>query len=83
MTSSTATSNQAALPPELAGAASRDVRLTIGGLVVARWRSLPRWARWLPGLSGTLVYMRASDERQLRERGVEAEAVVVQVREAR
>ena len=84
MTSSTATSNPAALPPELAGAVPRDVRLTIGGLVVASLAVAAAVGALVAGIVMTLVYMRASDARQLRERdGVEAEAVVVQVVEKR
>jgi hypothetical protein len=84
MTSSTATSNPAALPPELAGTVPRDVRLTTGGLVVASLAVAAAVGALAAGIVMTLVYMRASDERQLREReGVEAEAVVVQVVEKR
>jgi hypothetical protein len=84
MTSSAATSNPAGLPPELAGAVPRDVRLTIGGLVVASLAIAAAVGALVAGIVMTLVYMRASDERQLRERdGVEADAVVVQVVEKR
>ncbi|HMJ83047.1 MAG TPA: hypothetical protein VK504_07765, partial [Vicinamibacterales bacterium] len=84
MTSSTATSNPAALPPELAGAVPRDVRLTPGGLIVASLAVAAAVGALAAGIVMTLVYMRASDARQLRERdGVEAEAVVVQVVEKR
>jgi hypothetical protein len=84
MTSSAATSNPAALPPELAGGVPRDVRLTIGGLVVASLAVAAAVGALVAGSVMTLVYLRASDQRQLRERdGVEVEAVVVQVVEKR
>jgi Protein of unknown function (DUF3592) len=84
MTPSTATSNPAGLPPELAGAVPRDVRLTVGGLVVASLAVAAAVGALVAGIVMTLVYMRASDERQLRRRdGVMADAAVVQVVEKR
>ena len=84
MTSSAATSNPAALPPELAGGVPRDVRLTIGGLVVASLAVAAAVGALVAGIVMTLVYLRASDDRQARERdGVEANAAVAQVLERR
>jgi len=84
MTSSAATSNPTVVPPELAGDVPRDVRLTIGGLVVASLAVAAAVGALVAGIVMTLVYLRASDRRQLRERdGVEANAAVVQVVERR
>lgn len=84
MTSRAATSNPTALPPELAGTVPRDVRLTIGGLIVASLAVAAAVGALVAGIVMSLVYLRASDERQLRLReGIEAEAVVMQVVEKR
>jgi hypothetical protein len=84
MTSRGETSNPADLPPELAGAVPRDVRLTIGGLVVASLAVTAAVGALVAGIVMILVHMRASDERQLRERdGVEVNAAVVRVLERR
>ena len=80
MTSRGETSNPAGLPPELAGSVPRDVRLTIGGLVVASLAVTAAVGALVAGIVMTFVYLRASDARQVRERdGVEANAAVVQV----
>ena len=84
MTSRAARSDLAGLPPELAGAVPRDVRLTTGGLVVAALAVAMALGALVAGIVMSVVYMRASDERQLRERdGVAADAAVVQVVERR
>jgi len=78
------TSTPAVLPPELAGVVPRDVRLTIGGLVVASLAVAASVSALVAGIVMTLVYMRAIDERQGRERdGGAANAAVVQVLERR
>ena len=84
MMSSAVTLNPNALPPELAVTVPRDVRLTVGGLVVAALAVAAAVGALVAGIVMTLVYLRASDERQARERdGVEANAAVAQVLERR
>jgi hypothetical protein len=84
MTSRGETSNPVGLPPELAGSVPRDVRLTIGGLVVASLAVTAVVGALVTGIVMTLVYLRASDARRVRERdGVEANAAVVRVLERR
>jgi hypothetical protein len=84
MTSRAATSDLTGLPPELVGTVPRDVRLTIGGLVVATLAVASAVGALVAGIVMSVAYMRASDERQLRERdGVMADAAVVQVVERR
>jgi hypothetical protein len=74
----------AGLPPELAGAVPRDVRLTIGGLIVATLAVACAVGALVAGIVMSVAYMRASDERHLRERdGVVVDAAVVQVVERR
>jgi hypothetical protein len=84
MTPRAVRSDMAGLPPELAGAVPRDVRLTAGGLVVAALAVAVAVGALVAAIVMSVVYMRASDERRLRERdGVAADAVVVQVVEKR
>jgi hypothetical protein len=84
MTSSAVTLNPSALPPELAVTVPRDVRLTVGGLVVSALAVAAAVGALVAGIVMTLVYLRASDDRQARERdGVEANAAVAQVLERR
>ena len=84
MTSRAAASSLVGLPPELAGSVPRDVRLTMGGLVVASLAVAAAVGALVAGIVMTLVYLRASDDRQARERdGVEANAAVAQVLERR
>jgi len=84
MTSRAVAPSLVGLPPELAGSVPRDVRLTVGGLVVASLAVAAAVGALVAGIVMTLAYLRASDERQLRERdGAEVEAVVLQVVERR
>ena len=68
MTSSAVTLNPSALPPELAVTVPRDVRLTVGGLVVSALAVAAAVGALVAGIVMTLVYLRASDDRQARER---------------
>ena len=68
MTSSAVTLNPSARPPELAVTVPRDVGLTVGGLVVSALAVAAAVGALVAGIVMTLVYLRASDDRQARER---------------
>jgi hypothetical protein len=66
------------LPQELLGSVPRDVRLTGGGIAVASLAVAAAVGALVAGIVMTVAYMRAHDERQVRERdGVEANAAVL------
>jgi hypothetical protein len=68
------------LPTELLGSVPRDVRLTVGGLVVAAVAIALAAGALVVAIFMSIAYARASDERRLREHeAVAAEAEVVQV----
>jgi hypothetical protein len=68
------------VPPELQGTVPRDVRLTAAGAVVVALAIAAAAAAFVSVVAMSVVYNRAAQERQLRERaGVSATARVEQV----